>query len=74
MGLWASGCREDWRASGARGCTVKDGARLVGDAKRGERGTFPLPSELVEGLAGLCARGEDVMERLDGVRERLPVR
>lgn len=70
---------EDERASEARGCRVSEGTRFVGDPRRagrdaGECGALPLPSEEVEGFAGLPARGEEGMERTDGVRERLPVR
>ena len=54
--------------------------RFVGEFRRaaalrppGERREPPFPRAEEVGLAGLAARGDE-MERVDGVRDRLPVR
>lgn len=47
--------------------------RRAAVGRDGDRRADPLPFAEVEGLAGLTARGE-AAERLEGVRDRLPVR
>ena len=74
-----SACSDGWRDNGARACNESVGVRLVGDPRRKGRGgvrALPPANGLLDGFAGLPARGDGGTVRAEGTRARpvLPVR